>query len=114
MAFDPKYGCVRGGPDSIDDDTPNGLFVLHYAPNTTRVNGASFRLQNGPIREVGVNGCQIDEVIRFAQDRLREFNKLAPSRQTQEAITHLGQALLSLAIRTADRESRGVEGTKEV
>jgi len=68
--------------------------------------------QNGPIGEVGVNGCQVEDVIDAAIHRLQELN--APphnNRETSLAITALEQAKLWLIKRTMDREARGVEGT---
>jgi hypothetical protein len=71
-------------------------------------------LQHGPIGVVGVNGDQIDEVIAYCRDRLIEFNRPPHvNRPTTEAIEHLDVALLLLDERTADRVSRGVEGTNQ-
>ena len=70
------------------------------------------KLQDGPIRLVGVNGAQIDEVIAWCRDRLLEFNAephFTP--ETAIAISDLNAALAWLQIRTRDRERRGVEGT---
>lgn len=69
-------------------------------------------LQNGPIKEYGVNGDQIEELIKWCQDRLIEFNQ--PPYYTVEtaiAIQHLELALERLLVRTAKRQQRGVEGT---
>lgn len=68
--------------------------------------------QDGPVQENGVNGCQVEDVIQVAIDRLRELN-VAPynTRETSLAITHLEDAQNWLWRRTRDREARGVEGT---
>lgn len=71
----------------------------------------SFTLQNGPIKEVGKNGCQVDAIIEAAKIILEVFNKKFPCRENSCAITKLDEALLWLYARTKGREDRGVEGT---
>lgn len=92
--------------------TPNEL-RSEIAPDPAHDPLAYIRitLQNGPIGEVGVNGAQIDDVIRWCQSRLVEFNDTQPSMHNVEAIRHLGFALRQLALRTTDRIRREVEGT---
>lgn len=74
-------------------------------------NSLSFTLQNGPIKEVGVNGCQVDTVIAAAKVMLEGLNKKFPCRENSVAVTKLDEALMWLDKRTRDRERRGVEGT---
>ena len=69
------------------------------------------RLQTGPIKEAGVNGCQIDEVIGWCREQLVEFHSKGPCEENANAILALEEALSQLAKRTKNRESRGVEGT---
>ena len=38
----------------------------------------NIKLQNGPIKECGVNGCQIDAIILFCRDKIFEFNNILP------------------------------------
>ena len=71
-----------------------------------------FRIQSGPIKESGVNGLQIDEVIRWAKEKIERFNRAFPSRENTNVIIKLDEALLWLLKRRLDREARGVEGTK--
>lgn len=74
------------------------------------VNSLAFTLQNGPVKEVGVNGCQVNEVIEAAKLMIEGLNKAFPCRENAVAITKLDEALMWLEKRTKDRESRGVEG----
>jgi hypothetical protein len=69
--------------------------------------------QGGPIKEVGINGCQIDDIIEFAKDVLEVFNKRVPCRETSMMITKLDEALLWSIKRKIDREKRQVEGTSK-
>jgi len=73
-------------------------------------NSVKFTVQNGPIKEVGVNGCQIDELIYIATVVIRDLNRQFPCRENSIAITKLEEALHWLDARTKDREDRGVEG----
>ena len=54
----------------------------------------TFQIQNGPIKEVGVNGCQIDDVIQWALNKIQGFNKNLPCRENSIIITKLEEALL--------------------
>lgn len=70
----------------------------------------SFTLQNGPIKEVGVNGCDIATIIEAAKIVLASFNFKYPCRENSIAITKLEEALMWLDKRKKDRIERGVEG----
>lgn len=74
-------------------------------------NSISFTLQNGPVKEAGVNGCQVDTIIEAAKAILQGLNTRFPCRENSAAITKLDEALHWLQHRTRDRELRNVEGT---
>ncbi len=74
------------------------------------VNSISFTIQNGPIKEKGVNGCQVDTLIHAAKTILEGLNNNFPSRENACAITKLDEAIHWLDARTKNREARGVEG----
>lgn len=77
-------------------------------------NSISFSLQNGPIKEVGVNGCQIDTVIEAAKIIIERLNQKFPCYENVRAMEGLKDALVALADRKAKREARGVEGKSEL
>jgi hypothetical protein len=72
-----------------------------------------FRGQHGPIKEVGVNGCQFDDMIKFSRMTVEAFNKQFPCRENSIAITKLQEAELWLMQRKLEREARGVEGLSQ-
>lgn len=72
-----------------------------------------FTIQSGPIKEFGVNGCQIDDVIRWTKEKIEGFNKAFPCRENAVAITKLDEALLWMYERKRIREAAGVEGTNK-
>ena len=74
----------------------------------------SFTFQNGPIKEVGVNGCQVDTLIAGAVAILRSFNDSLPCRENDIALARLEEAYMWLKARKADRENRDVEGESKL
>lgn len=102
---------------------PDGSMIYHLFDEKIRpfnfiylrkdVNSLSFNLQRGPIKEVGVNGCQVDTVIEAAKVIIEGLNKQFPCRENSVAITKLDEALMWLDKRKKDREKRNVEGTSQ-
>jgi len=82
----------------------NFIYVRHD------VNSLSFTIQNGPIKENGINGCQVDTIIEAAKIIIEGLNKNFPCRENSMAITKLDECLLWLNKRKVDREKRNVEG----
>lgn len=78
------------------------------------VNMISFRLQKGPIKEVGLNGCQVDAIIDAARLILEGLNKKFPCDENRQAIASLEHAIYWLEQRTKDREKREVEGQSKI
>lgn len=77
------------------------------------MSSVEFTIQSGPIKEYGVNGVQIDDVIEWVKEKIEGFNKAFPCRENSMIITKLDEALLWSAKRKLDREKRNVEGTNK-
>lgn len=77
------------------------------------VNSLSFTLQSKPVKEGGLDGCQVDTIIEAAKLILEGLNRQFPSRENACAITKLDEALHWLEHRKKDRECRGVEGKSQ-
>jgi hypothetical protein len=77
-------------------------------------NVLSILFQNGPIKEVGVNGVTHEALIAICIDRLRSF-QTGPfaCEANQQALYNLEIALGCLQKRTRDRIARGVEGSHQ-
>jgi hypothetical protein len=72
------------------------------------------KFQLGPVKEFGLNGCQIEQVIKILINRLQGFQRgQFKCKTNHETIGHLQLALAFLESRTKDREKRGVEGTNQ-
>ena len=86
-------------------EKPSQFIIVNH-----ELNSVSFAIQNGPIKENGVNGCQVDELVAVARAIISGLNKNFPCRENSLAITKLDEAMQWLRERTRDREKRGVEG----
>ena len=73
-------------------------------------NTLTFKIQEGPVKENGLNGCQVDDVIEIAQCMVDGLNRVFSCPENEECIAYLRAARDSLKARTRDRETRGVEG----
>jgi len=77
-------------------------------------NAITFKIQNGPIKENGVNGCQVQTIIATAKKIIEELNRKYPCRENSMCITKLDEALMWSRERTRDREVRNVEGENKL
>ena len=77
-------------------------------------NMISFKLQKGPIKEHGLNGCQVDTIIATALRIITKLNEKFPCVQNVQAMHFLADALSALDDRRRDRELRDVEGTNQI
>jgi hypothetical protein len=87
------------------DKRPEQYVVVNH-----KNNGINFKIQDGPIKEVGVNGCQVDTLIEAAKIIIEGLNEKFPCRENAIVITKLDESLLWLLKRKLDREKRNVEG----
>jgi hypothetical protein len=88
--------------------TPLGL--PEFVTVNYETNEITFKIQNGPIKEKGINGCQVDELIHMAKVIIGGLNHNFPCRENSFTITKLEEALHWLNHRKTDRIGRGVEG----
>jgi len=94
--------------EEIPCDEPahkGGFIKVCHGSNTI-----SFRIQDGPIKENGVNGCQVDTMVNAAALIIEGLDKKFPCQENQRALACLADALNALKARKVNREGRGVEG----
>ena len=71
----------------------------------------NIKFQEGNVRDNGVNGAQVEDVIDVLVEQLLEFQKSEfACRENALAITKLEEARLWLNERTRKRKEQGVEG----
>jgi len=104
------FKVVRHKPEEMswdDFDKTRDEFPINI---TDKMNTISFKIQNGPVKENGVNGCQVDTMIHAAKTIIEALNEKFPCRENACAITKLDEAIHWLEARTKNRAARGVEG----
>jgi len=104
------FKVLREKPYDMDWDTYDSYRKENPILITNRLNMISFRIQDGPIKEHGVNGCQVDTLIEAAKMIIEGLNKNFPCQENYNAISRLEDALMWLGQRKKNREQRGVEG----
>lgn len=77
-------------------------------------NQIAFQIQNGPIKEVGVNGCQVDTIIETARLIILGLNENFPCEENEQTLHYLQMALTMLAKRRINRIFQGVEGYSKI
>lgn len=71
----------------------------------------SFKMQEGPIKEVGENGIQVNEVLQTMIGYLKVLDKEKTCEYNDKTIRFIAMAIEAQEARSRDRIDRGVEGT---
>lgn len=71
----------------------------------------SFKLQEGAVKEVGLNGVQPVEMLHFIATYIKVLDKEKNDPMNLATIQAINTAIAAQDLRTADRVQRGVEGT---
>lgn len=98
------FGLPEGNRETKQDD----FILINHKRNTIE-----FKIQNGAIQENGVNGCQVDTLIKTTETIINQLNYNFPCKQNKIAIIHLQEAYNLMKDRKKERENRGVEGKEE-
>jgi hypothetical protein len=95
----PETHASRNGHwDRVKVEDPGGKAML------------SIDFQNGPVKEFGVNGVQLTDVLKICLARYQMLNVSFPCRENSIVITKLQEAIMWDEERTAKRTKQGVEG----
>jgi len=81
-------------------------YILHSHKSNTLI----FKIQDGPVKENGINGCQVDEIIKTAKIMIEGLNFNFDCIENKMAINKLDEAIIWLEKRKRNRIKRGVEG----
>ena len=85
--------------------------------NADNVKGCSpivcFAIQSDPISDVGVNGVQAVDMIRYCAHLIGALNDKFPCKENEMTITCLAEAIHWQRERTKNRQQRGVEGKNQ-
>jgi hypothetical protein len=106
-----KYTKIYYMEDSIENGAPHDFVVTNVKTGEIL---SEIEFQQGPIKEVGVNGIHNEDLIAMVLERLYGFQETDfRCRENAIAITKLEEALMWLRKRTTGREIKGVEGTSK-
>ena len=70
----------------------------------------AFAIQSDPISEVGVNGVQALDILKYTKYLFESLNEAYPCRENALTITKIEEAIHWQDARTKDRQRRSVEG----
>ena len=73
-----------------------------------------FTIQSDPIGEVGVNGCQALDMLKYTKCLFQSLNEAFPCAENSLTINSLEVAIRYQNERTINRISRGVEGQNKL
>lgn len=86
--------------------------IAHRAEGHGSMILAEIKFQDGPILEVGNNGVHNEDLLAIVAHRLKCFQSSAfACKENGDALSHVEQALRTLAMRTNRRVAAGIEGT---
>ena len=113
-----KYTYIEH-EDDIKYNAPHHFKIYSSAPHSREADGplllSEINMQEGPVNEIGINGCHNEDLIAIILARLESFQKSEfKCRENACAITKLEEALMWLRKRTSGRENRNVEGTHKI
>lgn len=104
------HKIIRHKPDTMSWDEFDEMRKDFPIKITDSGNFISFKIQDGPIKENGKNGCQVDELVSTALLIIKGLNNKFPDECNVKAMTSLYEAYSWLQQRKSLREVRGVEG----
>ena len=73
-------------------------------------NKVSFSFQDGTIKDAGVNGIQVSDLLHFMYGTFASLNGDFPCKENIDTLRALQYAIDAQERRTTDRLKRGVEG----
>jgi len=110
------FGEDHGVRVSRMDEKGNGGAHHHYSLTDVKCKElfGAVDFQDGPVGEVGLKGCQNEDLLAIVIDRLECF-QAGPFKcdENHFALGFVKKAVDCLEQRTADRRERGVEGKNE-
>lgn len=96
--------------DTVESDDGMHTFIIVRGEDHRQL----LHFQEGPIKEVGINGIQNIDLYDILISRLEGFEAMHSSQYNKEQIQLLKWARESDIRRTKEREKRAVEGTNQV
>lgn len=97
-----------------DSDNPDLIKKFITIENAEDVKGVApsvkFTIQSDPIGEVGINGVQALDMLKYVRCLFQSLNETFPCEENLHSITNIDVAIIWQNKRTQDRLKRNVEG----
>lgn len=104
-----KYNALEKLHNELNRGTPGDEVSLNIGgKEVLRV-----KFQTGGTATTERNGVFIEDLLIVAYSKLADYNRGLPCRENSLALTKIEEAIMWLANRKVERESRGVYGTEE-
>ena len=116
MALETLKGVEKIGGFEVThfESVPDVIETDNYIGINHDQGSIWFQIQNGPVKENGVNGCQVLTMIQASLIIIRNLNKRFPCMENDITIENLESAIAWQENRTLNREKRNVEGKDEL
>jgi len=105
-----SYNKENGGETS---DNPSFITIKNVSDEKGVAPIVSFTIQSDPVGEVGINGVQALDILKYSKNLFESLNEAFPCRENALTITKIEEAIHWQEARTKNREKRGVEGKNE-
>ena len=100
------FKIIRVKPEDMSWDEFDQLRDEYPINITDKMNCISFKIQDGPIKENGVNGCQVDTIIETCRIIIAGLDKKCPSDENKLAYNGLCGVLHDLGRQRITRRGR--------
>jgi len=104
-----KYNTLEELHNELNRGTPGDEVSLNIAGKEA----LKIKFQTGGTATTERNGVFIEDLLIVAYSKLADYNRGLPCRENSLALTKIEEAIMWLANRKVERESRGVYGTEE-
>lgn len=95
----------------VSEEVTNFINILNEEDVKGVAPIVSFTIQSDPIGEVGINGVQALDILKYSKYLFESLNEAFPCRENSLTITKIEEAIHWQDSRTKDRQKRLVEGT---
>ena len=104
-----KYNALEKLHNELNRGAPGDEVSLNIADKEV----LKIKFQTGGTATTERNGVFIEDLLIVAYSKLADYNRGLPCRENSLALTKIEEAIMWLANRKVERESRGVYGTEE-
>lgn len=106
--------CTVKALNAIDEKVSEYITVKNAQYEYAVPPVVSFTIQSDPVSEVGVNGCQVSDMLEYVKNLFVAADEAFPCDENKQTILKLKEAIHWQDARTKDRIRRNVEGKNAI